>query len=354
MIVKHTNNIMPVIDGLIMIDCWNPNNQQRSEYNNFYMPLLSQLIKFDLKCIVNAAYNVDLSTQDISIRNTLKTYYWPESKIQNANIVQNLVKNCGASNKTSVLFEEVLMHKIPSVMLLEFDDFVHHWQMVLDCQVNHWLVVGQAWKSCVHNRQMGLDNMYRNTQHHDLNFYALTDGFKTDDGTVTTHKNFQQDNLPWELVKDFGYKLVTRSSGHWTQSMDFYQEFINESRISVQIHCTADVAPLIPASDETFDVTVVYEPKESWQFSYSKFVGAYQLDQSNLNYHFELPFLTIYFQGQNLLNILEYPFSIRIYEQPLLTEDQNAIGPESKLCLLEQFSKSHRYKLRYAGLDYKF
>jgi|688.fasta_scaffold145696_2 hypothetical protein len=281
MIVKYTNETVPVIDGLIMIDCWNPSNQQRSEYNNFYVPLLSQLVRFDFKCIVNAAYNVDLTTQDISIRNTLQTYYWPESKIQNSNVIQNLVKNCGASNKTSVLFEEVLMHHAPSVMLLEFDDFIHHWQTVLDCQVNNWLVVGQAWKNCVHGRQIGLDNMYRNNQHQDLNFYALCNGFKTDEGTVTTHKNFQQDNLPWTPVKDFGYKLVTRSSGHWTQSMDFYRDFMNGSRIAVQIHCANDVAQFIPSSDDTFEITVVHEPKESWQFSYSKFAGAYQLDESN-------------------------------------------------------------------------
>jgi len=281
MIVKHTPETVPVIDGLIMIDCWHPSNQQRSEYNNFYVQLLSKLIKFDIKCIVNAAYNVDLSTQDISIRNTLQTYYWPESNIQNPDIVHNLVKHCGGSNKTSVLIEEVLMHNSPSVMLLEFDDFVHHWQTVLDRQVNNWLVVGQAWKNCVHNRPIGLDNMYRNNSHQDLNFYAITDGFKTDNGTVTTHANFQQDNLPWTYIENFGYKLVTRSSRHWTMSMDFYREFIVDQRIAVEIHCTADIASLIPNSDETFDVNVIYEPKKSWQFSYSKFAGAYQPSNSD-------------------------------------------------------------------------
>jgi hypothetical protein len=281
MIVKYTNETRPVIDGLIMIDCWNPSDQQRLEYNNFYVPLLSQLIKFDFKCIVNAAYNVDLSTQDISIRNTLQTYYWPESKIQNPNIVQNLVKHCGASNKTSLLFEEALMHHAPSVMLLEFDDFVHHWQTVLDCKVDNWLVVGQAWKNCVHARPIGLDNMYRMNPHKDLNFYAIDAGFKTDDGIITTHANFQQDNLPWSYIENFGYKLITRAHDHWTQSMDFYREFITEQRIAVQIHCTADVAPLIPVSNETFDVVISVEPKESWQFSYSKFAVAYQLSESD-------------------------------------------------------------------------
>lgn len=281
MIVKYTKEIQPVIDGLIMIDCWQPSRDQQKNYNNFYVSLLSKLIHFDFKCIVNAAYNVDLTTQDISIRNTLQTYYWQEFKIQNVNIVQNLVKHCGGSNKTSVLFEETLMRTAPSIMLLEFDDFVHHWQTVLDCQINNWLVVGQAWKNCVHRRPIGLDNMYRNNTYRNLNFYALTDGFKTDEGIVTTHTNFQQDNLPWAHIENFGYKLITRASGHWTQSMDFYQEFMSEQRIAVEIHCTHEVAQFIPSGDETFDVTVVYEPVESWHFSYSKFAGAYQLDEFN-------------------------------------------------------------------------
>jgi hypothetical protein len=279
MIVKYTNETVPVIDGLIMIDCWNPRCDQKKDYKNFYVPLLSKLINFDLKCIVNAAYNVTLNTNDLSIRNAFQTYYWPQSQSQNTNIVQNLIRHCAGSNRTIPLFEETLLDNADSIMLLEFDDFVYHWQNALDCRVNNWLVVGQTWKICVHSRPIGLDTMYRNNAYRNLNFYALTDGFKTDDGTVTTHTNFQQDNLPWAHIENFGYKLITRSSKHWTQSMDFYREFMQEEKIAVQIHCTADIAQLIPISDDTFDVTVVYESRESWQFSYSKFAGAYQLDK---------------------------------------------------------------------------
>lgn len=279
MIVKYTKEIQPVIDGLIMIDCWQPSRDQQKNYNNFYVSLLSKLIHFDFKCIVNAAYNVDLTTQDISIRNTLQTYYWQESKIQNVNIVQNLVKHCGGSNKTSVLFEETLMRTAPSIMLLEFDDFVHHWQTVLDCQINNWLVVGQAWKNCVHRRQIGLENMYRNNTHRDLNFYAIDVGFKTDNGTTTSYEHFQQDSLPWAHIENFGYKLITRASDLWTSSMDFYREFMILEKIAVEVHCTNDVAFLIPSSNETFDVVVVPEPAESWHFSYSRFSGAYQLEK---------------------------------------------------------------------------
>ena len=275
MIVKYTNETVPVIDGLIMIDCWRPSIAQRKNYNNFYIPLLAKLINFDFKSIVNAGYNIALNTEDPSIRNTLETYHY------NINVLQNLIRHCGGFNKTSGIVQEALLENNESIMLLEFDDFIHHWQTALDCKVNNWLVVGQTWKICVHNRPIGLEMMYRNIQYPQLNFYALTDGFKTDDGTVTTHENFQQDNLPWTKVENFGYKLITRASGHWTQSMDFYNEFMSEQRITVEIHCTDDVAQFIPSSDETFDVTVVHEPVESWQFSYSRFAGAYQLDQSN-------------------------------------------------------------------------
>jgi hypothetical protein len=282
MIVKYTNETQPVIDGLIMIDCWRPGYlDQKKEYNNFYIPLLSKLINFDFKCIVNAAYNVTLTTEDPSIRNAFQTYYWPESQDQNVNIVQNIVKHCGGSNRTSPLFQETLLDNENSIMLLEFDDFVHHWQNRLHCKVNNWLVAGQAWKNCVHRRPIGLDNMYRNNTHRDLNFYAIDAGFKTDNGATTDYEDFQQDNLPWAHIENFGYKLITRGSDLWNPSMDFYREFMIEQRIAVEIHCTDDITPLIPGSDETFDVVVVQEPAESWQFSYSKFAGAYQLSESD-------------------------------------------------------------------------
>jgi hypothetical protein len=278
MIVKYAHETVPVIDGLIMIDCWQPSVDQRKNYNNFYIPLLSKLMHFDFKCIVNAGYGVSLNTEDPSIRNTLQTYHY------NINILQNLIRHCGdcgGINKTSGILQETLLENNTSMMLLEFEDFIHHWQTAFDCKVNNWLVVGQTWKICIHNRPIGLDTMYRNSQYPQLNFYALTNGFRTDDGTVTTHENFQQDNLPWAQIENFGYKLITRGSEHWTPSMDFYREFMQEQRIAMEIHCTTDVKHFIPTSDETFDVTVVYEPVESWQFSYSKFAGAYQLDKSN-------------------------------------------------------------------------
>jgi hypothetical protein len=282
MIVKYSNETRPVIDGLIMIDCWRPGYlDQKKEYNNFYIPLLSKLINFDFKCIVNAAYNVTLTTEDPSIRNAFRTYHWPESPDHNVNIVQNIIKHCSGSNRTSPLFQETLLDNENSIMLLEFDDFVHHWQNRLNCKVNNWLVVGHTWKICVHGRQIGLENMYRMNTHRDLNFYAIDGGFNTRNGTPIGYENFQQDSLPWAHIENFGYKLITRGSDLWNPSMDFYREFMIEQRIAVEIHCTDDITPLIPGSDETFDVVVVQEPEESWQFSYSKFAGAYQLNQSD-------------------------------------------------------------------------
>jgi hypothetical protein len=279
MIVKYTHEAVPVIDGLIMIDCWRPSLEQQKNYNDFYIPLLAKLIHFDFKCIVNAAYNVILSTEDTSIRNTFRTYYWSESKTPNVNIVQNLIKYCGGANHTSALFQETLLNNNDSIMLLDFDDFVYHWQSKLDCKVNNWLVVGQAWKNCVHRRPIGLDNMYRMNPHRDLNFYAIDGGFNTRNDTPPGYENFQQDSLPWAYIENCGYTLITISNNHWTRSMDFYREFMCENRIAVEIHCTADIAPLISNSDDTFDITVVHEPTESWQFSYSKFAGVYQLSE---------------------------------------------------------------------------
>lgn len=293
MIVKYTNEPAPIIDGLIMIDCWQPSVGQKKSYNNYYIGLLSKLLNFNFKCIVNAGYSVALNTNDSSIRTAFQTYYWPNSPYQNINIVQNLIKHCSGANRTSPIVQEALLDNNNTIMLLEVEDFVSHWQTVLECGVNNWLVVGQAWKNCVHNRPVGLDTMYQinANAYKNLNFYALVDGFKTEDGSVTTHQHFYKDNLPWAYVENFGYKLITRFSNHWSHGMDFYREllrepkialeFMRENRIAVTIHCSNDVAQFMPTSDETFDVTVIDEPKESWQFSWTKFTGAYQLNNSD-------------------------------------------------------------------------
>lgn len=281
MIVKLPDLQTPVIDGLIMIDCWQPSIDQHKTYTDFYISLLAKLLPFDFKCVVNAAYNIALNTQDPSIHNVFERYYWPNSSQQNLNLVNNLVRNCAGKNQTSIICSHALMQNKNSVMLLEFEDFIYHWQNVLDCKVNNWLVVGQAWKNCVHGRQIGLDSMYRDNQHQELNFYALPNGFRTNSGSLTTHEDFSRDDLPWASVENLGYKLVTRNNGHWTQSMEFYRPFMNQYRISIEIHYAIGVKHLIPSSDEMFHVTAVEHESESWQFNYSKFAGAYQLDESD-------------------------------------------------------------------------
>ena len=133
MIVDSNNNV-PAIDGIILIDCWEPKSGQETVDNNFYIKLIAKAINHDIKSVVNAAYNVELTTQDPSIQNTFELYCWDQGihNTNNTEIILNLIKYCAARNCSSTLISETLLKQYHRVMLLDFKDFLFHWKYNLD------------------------------------------------------------------------------------------------------------------------------------------------------------------------------------------------------------------------------
>ena len=283
MIVESTNDI-PAIDGIIMIDCWEPRYSQEKDDNNFYIKLIAKAINHDLKSVVNAAYNVELTTQDSSIKNTFELYCWDqgESNTNNTEIILNLVKYCAANNSSSKLISETLLKNYNSIMLLDLKDFIFYWKYTLNSSVNNWLVVGQSWQMCVHNRPLGLDRMYQNTADSNLNFYVAPELVRTTTGDVVTRDEFCQDRLPWREIPGFGYQLITRAQKHWTNTLSYYEQFLVDGKIQVTIHCCESKVHLLPKSNDTFDITLVYEQAHEWVFSYTKLLGEYNQDSVGL------------------------------------------------------------------------
>lgn len=207
--IKTTDDHVPIINGLIMIDCWvappfNP------ELNRFYQILLTELFKFDFKCIINAAYNIKLDCNDPSIKNTLKHYAWNEGLTANPELIQNIIKSSRSETITSPYFTSTILDNNYSFLLLETNDFLHHWKTVLAQKVNHWLVVGGAWNRCLHRRNMGLINLANLSKITDplLNFYCIENGCYLDDGRTTDRSYFENDAVEWAEINDFGYKLL--------------------------------------------------------------------------------------------------------------------------------------------------
>lgn len=274
MIVDVVNEV-PIVNGAVLIDCWEPKSGQEKTENDFFVRLLNKLINYPLESVINATYNVELTTQDPSIANTFRLYCWGEgdTNTNNTEIIFNLIRYCASKNRTSTLISEALLKNNYSLMLLEFNDFLFHWKYNLDCKVNNWIVAGQAWNLCLHNRPLGLEKMFYSVAD-TLNFYVVPELARLEDGSIVTREHFKQDWLPWQEISGFGYRLVTKAQKHWSNAVGFYKDFIHNGKIKITIHCTKSTLSLVPNSDEAFDVEIVCEA-DDWTFSYSRFLGQY-------------------------------------------------------------------------------
>ena len=79
-------------------------------------------------------------------------------------------------------------------------------------------MAGQTWKICVHNNDIGLRRIARassqafTTSHceliNDFDFYADQISFRNDQNMLVEHQDFIEDELQWEYLPWFGYKLI--------------------------------------------------------------------------------------------------------------------------------------------------
>jgi hypothetical protein len=213
LLIKKEPDQPPDIDGLVLIDCWDPDPYQADQYNLFYEKLLPELGRFDFRCIVNACYNVKLDCNDPSIKNTMEQYCWEDSdrfQTSNYTLIYNLIHRCRATNQTSPMFTKTILDNDRSLMLLEFDDFVFHWKYALDRKINNWLVVGKDWQSCLHGRPIGFASM-KYCKEDDLNFYATDFGCSLGNHETAQRIHFENDRMRWQEIPNFGYKLVKQN-----------------------------------------------------------------------------------------------------------------------------------------------
>jgi hypothetical protein len=211
------------IQGWILIDCWEPAAERLETDERTLQKTISQQQLFDrmiqmhdffqVRSVINAAYNNRLvydganSTADLSILNTIKRYAW-DDHTQNNSIITNLVKYSRGRNDSARLLTQIIMNNDHSYMLLDADDFVWHWEHCLDRGINHWLVLGQSWQICTHDRPMGFRRMREIARDTGINFYTTEWAIIHEDGSKINALDFRDDDLDWEVVQGFGYRLM--------------------------------------------------------------------------------------------------------------------------------------------------
>ena len=166
------------INGLILIDCWEPNlYDTSSKYikrsilpkQKFFTNLVHNLKKF------NFSGTIVSSTQDISTSSIVQAYLPTYNTV---NIT------------TQTEFFELRKNN---------KNFK---------RINHWLVVGATWQVCVHLNDLGLCSFTNiMAQHPKLNFYGASWGFLKHDLTPTTTEDFATDQLTWTSAGEL-FKLA--------------------------------------------------------------------------------------------------------------------------------------------------
>ena len=211
---------MPNIQGVILIDVW-----EDPRLEDLYKDIVQRTAGFDIRCCVNATYNLDLravgqQSQDRSLVNTFQKHFWNrgiETQIPSAiakhpsdRLIANVVRYSRSDSRSSdTLAIPDLLASSASVVILDYRDFVYHCDVYHNNSIRDWLVMGQAWGHCLHWRPMGLRALLKLTLSRGYNFYVTTWGVLDHNYNTVTEKCFDgTDGIVWEPVDDFGYRLV--------------------------------------------------------------------------------------------------------------------------------------------------
>ena len=205
MITEHSTK-KPAIHGLLLLDCWEPQVREHFFKDKFYINLIENLQVDKFRCIVNSASRLKIELNDVVMANTLKVCDYRD----NHPIIHNLLENSG-DEKSSTLLSRYVFNQ-STVNVINFEDFVWLCTNYLANKIQHWLVAGHTWQMCTHDHALGLRVLSGLTKQYPLNFYATDYSFCTMTEQTATLKDFEQDSLKWELVEDFGYRLLPQGA----------------------------------------------------------------------------------------------------------------------------------------------
>jgi hypothetical protein len=199
--------------GLLCIDIWDVNGTN----DVFYQQALDQLSEYNISAVVNCTMDIELSYSDISIYNTLKKYHWaptvPDSQMNNV-VLLDLVKAAGTQRTSKVIHDNLF--DANTVHLSSRSTFMHHANYTLP-DVQDWIVLGSAWKFCLHIGPMGVNTLVDIPAH---KFYIFPEwSIQNENRTTINQQQIHDDFLVWAPVDAGGYRLITRAANHkWAET----------------------------------------------------------------------------------------------------------------------------------------
>lgn len=201
MITDH-NTKKPKIQGLLLLDCWEPTVHEHFFKDKYYINLIEHLRSYNFQWIVNSAARLKIELNDVGMANTWKICNYNDTHP----IIRNLLKHSG-DEKTSTLISRYVFNHHTINIISEYD-FSWFCMDYLENKVQNWLVAGHTWQICTHSHALGLHALTRVAKQYHLNFYATDYSFCKMTEQTATLNDFEQDSMRWCQIENFGYQLL--------------------------------------------------------------------------------------------------------------------------------------------------
>lgn len=194
--------------GVLFIDCWDADGQNDA----FYQTVVDQLQHFSVSATVCCTVDLKIDYSDVSVYNTLNRYLWNTDSVSqhvDRNVLLDLVSSAGKQETSRILRNNIFNND--TVCLYRRETFNHHAQY--HCRdVKDWIVVGSAWKMCVHNGPLGIDRLVDIGDH---KFHIFPEwSIQTENREPPTQQDIHDDFYVWAPIADGGYRLITRAQNH--------------------------------------------------------------------------------------------------------------------------------------------
>jgi len=193
----------PVIHGLLLLDCWEPQVKTHFFKDKYYVNLIENLNNENFTWVVNSASRLKIDLSDIAMANTFEVCKYQDDHP----IIKNLLQYSG-NEKTSTLITRYILSYKKSMHIMSVEDFVWFCSEYMSGHLQNWLVAGLTWQMCTHSHALGLSNLVDITRRHPLNFYATDYSFCKLTEQTATREDFEQDRTNWCHIEGFGYQLL--------------------------------------------------------------------------------------------------------------------------------------------------
>lgn len=197
--------------GVLCIDIW-----EDQANTDFYTNAMDRLSAYNIVGVVNATTDLTLDYNDRSIFNTLKNYHWAGDTINtqiNDRVLLDLIKCAGHQRTAKVIHDHLFDGN--TVHLSSKETFIHHGHYYWP-EIKDWIILGSAWKYCLHRGPLGIDKLVDIPGHqfHIFPEWSIQDQHKLPPTTQNIHDDF----FVWSTIDDGGFRLITRANNHkWVE-----------------------------------------------------------------------------------------------------------------------------------------